>query len=196
MREDPRTTRTRTALRDSLRSLLAEHSLDDISVAMLCRASGVHRTTFYGHATGVRQFAIAEFTAELDRIATVEVHVDEETPAHVAGRYLASLRELLAHLVVDRTVYRALLTSDSRGAFRAALESRLRARAEDALAVFASQGVDGAPAAARDQAEAAAFIAGAIVGVIDTWTLSDDVDPIGAGARITTLMPRWWPIDG
>ncbi|MFS0734578.1 hypothetical protein ABC304_17925 [Microbacterium sp. 1P10UB] len=194
MREDPRATRTRRALRDSLRSLLPENPLDDISVAMLCRASGVHRTTFYGHATGVRQFAIAEFTAELDRIATVEVHVDEETPAHVAGRYLASLRELLAHLVIDRTVYRALLTSDSRGAFRAALESRLRARAEDALAVFASQGIEGAPRDPRDQAEAAAFIAGAIVGVFDVWTLSDDDDPVGAGARIATLMPRWWPI--
>ncbi len=193
MREDPRTTRTRTALRDSLRSLLAEHSLDDISVAMLCRASGVHRTTFYGHATGVRQFAIAEFTAELDRIATVEVHVDEETPAHVAGRYLASLRELLAHLVVDRTVYRALLTSDSRGAFRAALESRLRARAEDALAVFATQGVEGVPEHPRERAEAAAYIAGGLVGVIEVWTMSDDAEVSEAGTRIGGLLPAWWP---
>lgn len=193
MAEDPRTTRTRLALRDALRTLLATHTLDDVSVSLLCRMAGVHRTTFYGHAPGVRQFAVAEFAADLDRIATVAVDAEEETPGQVARRYLGSLRDLLAHLVDDRTVYRALLTSDSRGSFRAALEGRLRARAEQALGVFASQGVVGVPADPRDQAEAAAFIAGALVGVIDVWTLSDHTDVIDAGARITALMPRWWP---
>jgi len=196
MREDPRATRTRQALRDALRSLLTTHALDDVSVAMLCREAGVHRTTFYGHAPGVHQFAVAEFTGDLDRIATVPVDTADESPAHVAGRYLASLREMLAHLEEDRTVYRALLTSDSRGSFRAALESRLRARAETALAVFAGRHVDGAPTGARERTEAAAFIAGALVGVIDVWTLSDDVDVIDAGTRITTLLPRWWPVGG
>lgn len=195
MREDPRTTRTRQALRDALRSLLATHTLDDVSVAMLCREAGVHRTTFYGHSRGVHQFAVAEFTADLDRIATVTVDADEETSTHAARRYLASLRGMLAHLDEDRTVYRALLTSDSRGAFRAALEASLRGRAERALAVFASQAVAGLPQDARERAEAAAFIAGGLVGVIDVWTLSDDDDVIDAGARISALMPRWWPTE-
>lgn len=193
MAEDPRTTRTRQALRDALRGLLTTHTLDDVSVSLLCRTARVHRTTFYGHAPGVRQFAVAEFAADLDRLATVAVDADEETPDQVARRYLASLRDLLTHLVEDRTVYRALLTSDSRGSFRAALEGRLRARAEQALDVFARQSVESVPDDPRERAEAAAFIAGALVGVIDVWTLSDDTDVTAAGARIAALMPPWWP---
>ncbi|WP_439591127.1 TetR/AcrR family transcriptional regulator [Microbacterium sp.] len=193
MAEDPRTTRTRQALRDALRTLLATHSLDDVSVSLLCREAGVHRTTFYAHAPGARQFAVTEFTADLDRIATVDVDAEEETPDRVARRYLASLRALLDHLVDDRTVYRALLTSDSRGSFRAALEGRLRARAEQAIDVFADQGVVSVPDDPRGRAEAAAFIAGALVGVIDVWTLSDDTDATAAGSRIAALMPPWWP---
>ncbi len=196
MREDPRVMRTREALRQTLRTLLVDHTLDEISVAMLCREAGVHRTTFYGHTQNVRQFAISQFSGDLERIATVPVDADRETPEHVAARYVSSMHDMLAHIAADRPTYRALFASESRGAFRTALESRLRPRAARALEVFAVQGIEGAPLMDVERAEAAAFIAGALVGAIEVWTMADDVDAAAASARIARLMPRWWPDAG
>ena len=42
----------------------------------------------------------------------------------------------------------------------------------------------------------AAFIAGALVGAIEVWTMADDGDAAAASARIARLMPRWWPDAG
>ncbi|MGZ0710604.1 TetR/AcrR family transcriptional regulator (plasmid) [Coraliomargarita sp. W4R53] len=193
MTQDPRQTRTRAALRSTLHALLADHSLDDISVALLCREAGVHRTTFYAHAQSVRHFAIAEFSGDIGRLSTVSVEPSVESPEQIAQRYLVSLRAVLEHVVAERWIYRVLLTSDSRGAFHAALDDRLRPRAALAIAVFGAQGVEGAPSEAHDCDEAAGFVAGALVGVIRVWALSDETDTAAASERVFRLMPAWWP---
>jgi len=193
MTGDPRLIRTRELLRVTLRALLLERPLSSISVALLCREAGVHRTTFYGHAASVHQFAVAEFSADIDRLTTVPVEPNAETPANVAERYRGSLQNVFSHVAGDRPAYRMLFTSDSSGAFRAALESVLRPHADTALRVFEELGVPGAPTRGATRAEAAAFIAGALVGTIDVWANSDEEDAAAASARITQLMPGWWP---
>jgi AcrR family transcriptional regulator len=190
---DKRVVRTRELLRGALRTLLATRSLDSISVALLCRVAGVHRTTFYGHAPSVHQFALAEFSRDIDRLTTVPVEPGVETPRHVAARYDASMQTVLAHIRGERPAYRALLTSDSRGAFRSALESVVRPHANDALEVFATLQVAGTPTTAHERSEAAAFIAGALVGTLDVWAMSDETDEVAASVRIASLMPAWWP---
>ena len=190
---DPRLARTHELLRNKLRSLLLERPLSSISVALLCREAGVHRTTFYGHAASVHQFAVAEFSADIDRLTTVPVETRVETPAHVADRYRGSLQNVLAHVAADRPAYRTLFASDSSGAFRAALESVLRPHADTALRVFEELHVAGAPTTEVSRAEAAAFIAGALVGAIDVWAASEQQDAAAASVRITRLMPGWWP---
>lgn len=193
MKEDPRQRRTREALGAALTRLLETRRLDDVAVAELCREAGVHRTTFYAHADSVHDFALAEFSRSIDKLTDVVVEPTSESAAHVAGRYLDSLRQVFEHVSEERPSYRSLFGSSTRGVFRSALDDRMRLRAHRALAVWADQRVPGAPADESARTEAAAFIAGALVGVIETWAGSDDQDAEGAAARVMTLMPRWWP---
>lgn len=189
---DPRQARTSAALRAALVRLLAHRPLDTISVSELCREAGVHRTTFYKHAKDVDRFAVATFSADLDALAAVSPESDD--PVETAGAYLAAMRGLLEMLAEQRPVYRALFASSARGAFRAAVGARLVYRVHLALEHFAASGVVGAPRIARDQDEAAAFIAGALVGMLDVWTQEDDTDADAAASRVLRLMPGWWPV--
>ncbi|WP_461471507.1 TetR/AcrR family transcriptional regulator [Microbacterium sp. HJ5] len=192
MTDDPRQARTREALGAALSRLLASEPLDAVSVARLCREAGVHRTTFYGHADSVDAFAVAWFTRDLDRLSAVEVTA--ESPRAVAGEYLAALRSLLDHVATQRAAFVAMFGSTSRGAFRAALEESLRARARLAIAVLDEYGAPGVPQGGRAREEAAAFIAGALVGIVEVWTRADDDDAVAASRRVLALMPPWWPL--
>jgi AcrR family transcriptional regulator len=185
--------RTRQALAAALTSLLERKPLEEISVAELCREAGVHRTTFYGHFDGVPEFALAEFSRGIDVIAEVQVDAGAATSVAVAERYLESLRAQLAHVLEERAGYRMLFGPATRRVFRAALDDRLRHRAELALAVWRDQDVPGAPRTEAEIREAAAFIAGGLVGVIETWALGDETGVDAAGARVYDLMPSWWP---
>ncbi|WP_300267738.1 TetR/AcrR family transcriptional regulator [Microbacterium sp.] len=193
MIEDPRQRRTRELLGAALARLLQNAPLDDISVAALCREAGVHRTTFYAHADSVHDFALAEFSRSIDRLSEVTVEPGESSPAHVAARYSASLRQVLQHVVDDRDAYRALFGSSTRGVFRGVLDARLRERARLAIEVWVREGVAGAPREESAVTEAGAFIAGALTGAIEVWAHSDDEDADAAAARLSRLMPRWWP---
>jgi AcrR family transcriptional regulator len=195
--DDPRQRRTRAALTEALLRLLEHDPLDAIGVARLCREAGVHRTTFYAHAPSVHAFALAVFTQDLDRLAAaVDVEPSGEAPEHVAERYLGSLTMVLDHVAVERAGYRALFGSSSRGVFRAVLDERMRRRARIALDVWRAQGVPGAPVSDVAIEEAAAFIAGGLVGAIEAWAMGDETDAAASAARIATLMPGWWPRAG
>lgn len=191
MSEDPRRARTRQALGEALVRLLETEPLEVVTVARLCREAGVHRTTFYGHADSVEAFAVSWFTRDLDELSAVDVRAD--APSAVAGEYLDALRALLEHVGRQRAVFRTMFDSSTRGAFRAALEESLRARAATAIAVLADHGAVSIPREARARDEAAAFIAGALVGVVEVWTRETDDDALAAGDRVLALMPPWWP---
>jgi AcrR family transcriptional regulator len=190
--DDPRLLRTRAALTDALLRLLERMPLDAISVAALCREAGVHRTTFYGHAPGVHAFALTVFTQDLDQLTAVAVE-PAETPEHLAERYFDSLTRVLDHVADERAGYRALFGSTSRGVFRAALDERMRRRARIALEVWRAKRVPGAPVADTAVDQAAAFIAGGLVGAIEAWAMGDETDAAASAARIAALMPAWWP---
>ncbi|WP_308797281.1 TetR/AcrR family transcriptional regulator [Agromyces silvae] len=196
MRPDPRQIRTRQALVAALTRLLERRPLDEITVAELCREAGVHRTTFYGHADGVPEFALAEFSRDIDRIAEVDVEPTAEAPEEVADRYLSSMRRILDHIAEERAGYRTLFGPVTRGIFRTAVDDRLRHRARLALEVWREQRVPGAPRTEEAIEQAAAYVAGGLVGAIETWALSDETDASAEAARIATLMPAWWPRRG
>jgi len=187
--EDPRQARTRAALSDALMRLLASSPLDSISVAALCREAGVHRTTFYGHAAGVEEFAVDFLTRDLDLVTAVE---SPSGPGIDLSRYRTALITLLAHVADERALYRPLLQSRWGGSLRAAIDGRLRERFLIALDVFRASNVVGVP---DQRTEAVAFLTGALVGMIASWAASDDVDAVAAADRVLALMPAWWPIE-
>lgn len=222
MLEDPRRVRTREALRRALLGLLEDESLASISIAALCEAAGVHRTTFYKHAGSIEEFAADVITRELDAIATIDTGASDPIDA-----YRQAMVDVLVHVAGERELYRPLLSSRWGGALRTTIDERLRARVRIALDVFAALQVDarevadprrsgqpgepdapGQPGALgqpgqpgqTDQSipahreEIAAFISGGLVGTIVLWAQSDDLDAEGWAARVQALMPPWWPV--
>ncbi len=62
--EDRRIAKTKNALREAFVTLLKTHSLNDITVAELCRTANIDRRTFYNHYSNV-----GEIIDEIDDIA-------------------------------------------------------------------------------------------------------------------------------
>lgn len=193
MREDPRFVRSRTLLAGTLHRLVRTVPLAEISVSALCQEAGVHRTTFYRHAGSVRELAITTFAADIGELTTVTIAPDAESPHEAARRYRDSLRDVLTFVAADRGLYRALFGSDAHDSLAGALGAVMRPQARKAVQVFRRQGVAGAPTSDHAGEEAAAFIAGAFVGVLEAWVDSQETDAEAAADRISTLMPGWWP---
>lgn len=190
MSMEPRIARTRNALTTALLRLLDDTQLEAITVAGLCREAGVHRTTFYGHHRDVVDFAASVFVDELDAIARVDIdaHTSLAAPA-VSDAYAESLRQMLEHIARERTTYRALFASPVGSGFRGSLTARIRDRALAALAVWKRQGI----ATTVDDAAAASYISGGIVGSLEHWAASELTDSAAYALTINDLMPRWWP---
>lgn len=145
MLEDPRRVRTREALRRALLGLLEDESLASISIAALCEAAGVHRTTFYKHASSIEEFAADVITRELDAIATIDTGASDPIDA-----YRQAMVDVLVHVAGERELYRPLLSSRWGGALRTTIDERLRARVRIALDVFAALTQDGSNGGPRD----------------------------------------------
>lgn len=186
MTDDPRQIRTRAALTHALLEMIEDTSLSSISVSGLCQRAGVHRTTFYKHASGIEEFAVDAVTRELDTIATVARDGDDPV-----GAYRQAMIDVLAHVAGERALYRPLIASQWGGALRAALDERMQGRVRLALAVFAE--MDGVEVP-ENRDEIAAVISGAIVGEIVHWALSEDMRVEAAAKRFLALMPAWWPV--
>ncbi|UNX53990.1 TetR/AcrR family transcriptional regulator [Georgenia sp. TF02-10] len=71
-RLDPRARRTVAALQQALTELVATTPLREITVAELCRAAGLHRTTFYKHFRSVGELAAATVADLVEQIAEPE----------------------------------------------------------------------------------------------------------------------------
>lgn len=188
MLEDPRQTRTRVALTEAFLELLEDENLATISVAALCAAAGVHRTTFYGHAGSIEEFAVDVMTRELDEVSTVNVRDDE---GGVLTTYDQTMVNVLESVAKERRHYRALLASKWGGALRVAIDERMQFRVRIALEVFAAEEETEVP---DEREHVVAFISGALVGTIVQWALSDDEDARTWAARTQALMPPWWPV--
>lgn len=185
MPQDPRQTRTREALLAGLIRLLEHEGLNRLSVSALCRESGVHRTTFYGHAESVEQFAVNAATEGVDEVATVPDSVD------VLPSYRAAMINLLEHVASRRQLFRAILGSRWEGSLRLAIDERMRHRVRIALDVFAQTPDVKVP---PNREELVAFISAGLVGIIALWAVSDESDSEAWASRIQHMMPGWWPI--
>lgn len=106
MTEDPRQTRTREALAAAMLRLAADSTLTSISVASLCKEAGVHRTTFYGHASSLEEFAVDVLSRDVDILSTVDFDPSDPVPA-----YQQAMVALLDHLLQKREIFRTLLAS-------------------------------------------------------------------------------------
>ncbi|MGK9220251.1 MULTISPECIES: TetR/AcrR family transcriptional regulator [unclassified Microbacterium] len=188
MAEDPRALRSRRRLQEALHDLLTREALTDIGVAELCRAAGVHRTTFYGHYTNVGDVASDMHASWLDAAAEISVQPGDSLD-DLAARYEEATTAVLRGITEERPALRALLASEFSLDFRRRLQALFDERCATALSRFRERGFD----VVFDDAVAAAYVAGGFVGAALRWATSDDADEESYTRAIFQHLPAWWP---
>lgn len=186
---DPRAARTLERLRGGMSTLMETKTLDHITVAELCRVSGVHRTTFYKHFDSVASFATESFAELLDELAIVEPRGET---GELVDAYLSATVATLEHIADQRTLYRRLF--DPRGdlVFQRAVADAMAARAALAIQALQERGIE----TGTDDETAAAMIGGAVAAACAVWAAQDDDDVLRRAHAIAHLMPPWWPRPG
>ncbi|MEU9348543.1 TetR/AcrR family transcriptional regulator C-terminal domain-containing protein [Streptomyces sp. NPDC048278] len=165
---DPRIRRSRTALEAALRELVVDHELSQISVSDLTKHAGVNRSTFYEHYTDVHDLAAAACTAVFDQLVTAVQSAGPSTLSDGAAEQ-SPLGKVFTHVAENSALYRALLGDDGSARVINHLLRRM------IVANRVSRVAAGMTACADDEADrvphdpAAAFLAGATLGVIADW---------------------------
>ncbi|HWG25073.1 TetR/AcrR family transcriptional regulator [Actinospica sp.] len=168
---DPRILRSRAALEETLRTLIAERELSQISVSDLTKRAGVDRSTFYEHYSGVDDLAAAACTAVFDELlAALPVPMVRPKSEKEAK---ANLAELFEHVAEHAALYKSLLGAHGSARVIDHLLQRM------ALVVHAARQRYARP---TEHAEPltdelreipydpfAVFVAGAIIGTIIDW---------------------------
>ncbi|WP_448073256.1 hypothetical protein [Georgenia yuyongxinii] len=134
VRTDPRTQRTLDALQRGLRELMPTASPADIDVSALCRAAGVHRTTFYKHFDTVSDLAATLLT---DLLGTVSC---SSSRSHHG--FAGWLTRLLEHVSADRATYRHLLTDGGDPALSRLMCTELTRTVQRAVTAAVARGAD------------------------------------------------------
>ncbi|MGO3885395.1 MAG: TetR/AcrR family transcriptional regulator [Mycetocola sp.] len=105
-RLDPRAERTQSAVFDAIERLALTQP-DDISVAQIVRESGISRSTFYAHFSGMEDLAAGYLNRAFRDIGQVG--------STVGGSPLGACRSLLEHMVETVPLYVSVLGLPLRG---------------------------------------------------------------------------------
>lgn len=191
-RAEPRARRTREKVMAAFLEAAPELSLENLTVAELCRRAGVHRVTFYAHWPDIDTLAVEVFAELIDRIADVPDTVADAagSAADLSATYLRALRLELAGIREHRATFNSLFSSNNDAGLRRHLTAVHQARAELAIEHLKQHGVtvpDG------PHGYAAAFIAGGVVAALAMWAAASDDDLAKAAQAIEAQLPAWWP---
>lgn len=176
---DPRVRRTRARLRAAVLELAAERELGDITIAEVAKRAGVNRATTYLHFPDLDALvadAMEEAVAQVARAAALcPLDAPRDEPPQ-------PLRDLFDTVAANAVLYRRMLSPHGSARFAAGLRDRLAAELRHSLAGRARpRRVDDVPVDVH-----AAYLAGAITGVIAAWTAAQA--PAGAGE---TALATW-----
>ena len=185
-------TTTRDRLLDAVRESAFEGSLDDLTPSSIARRAGTHRVTFYRFFADLQDAVMQAFTAEIDRLSSV----DDERVAGVtsvealARIYGGTLEESLVDIRDHRAVYRSLFATP---AFQSHVLGVLRGRAATMVTTLERAGI---PVPGAESGTAADFVGGASLSVLSAWAADERTDVAARAAEIIDQMPAWWPRAG
>ena len=168
---DRRVRRTHAALRRALIQLVEEKDPSQIAVADVAEQAGVSRSTFYDHYRDVHELAEAACTAMIDDLIESLPALDRD-PATQAQDPTRSLQAFFANLAEHAGLYRSLL--GPQGSARVIDHVRRRITAVIHASTHRATTGDNPPACTSSSIDtphdvAAAFTAGAIIGVAVDW---------------------------
>ncbi|MFE3459031.1 TetR/AcrR family transcriptional regulator [Nocardiopsis aegyptia] len=180
--DDPRVQRTRDRLRAALRSLAAEHELRSLTIAAVAREAGVNRATVYQHYGDLDALVADTMESAAAHVARCADHcpldrVRDRDASSGAGPSSADqvrdlppepLVDLFEHVAEHAVLYRRMLSEQGSARFAHMLRDRLT----EVLAARFAQGAR--PPGFDDVPERlhAAYVAGALVGVVSDTVLA------------------------
>jgi len=156
--------------------MVVEAPLAQVSVAALCRAAGVHRTTFYKHFSTVAELAGAVLGELFDRIDALELASDK----------MAWIEGLLAHAASQRLAYAALIGPDGDPSLSRATTDRLVEAAARTLVPLEDDGT----VLGTDTATVARVIGFASYGALEAVLLG--ADPLVTARACVGGLPVPW----
>lgn len=174
---DPRARRTIAALQQALIDLAGTTPPHEVDVVELCRAAGLHRTTFYKHFTSVSELAatvIADLLERIDCPSWLEEH-----------GYGAWLSRVLDEAAQNRDTYTRFLGSGGDPMLTRTVADQLLRSTGEALATATRE--DSAPA--QEQA-VVRMLAYASYGLIETVIEDDRVDVDRSVDALVRQIPR------
>ncbi len=168
-RVDPRVRRTREALRATVREMACDGDLASVTVSEVARRSGINRATVYLHYRDREALLLDAMEEAVGEILAAALRCPQDlAAAHDSGDPPTQLVRLFEHLAGNRVVYRGMMGPHGSPAFT----NRLRELLAEGWRQLDRDSGTVLPAGLY-----AAFLAGALLGVIVEWILADDSAP-------------------
>lgn len=156
---DPRVARSRAAFRTALTDIVAARA--EVTVASLCRWSGLNRGTFYLHYADVGALAEDVVRHLVHEITDAWSHLDSSEPAQFAQESTALIAAYLRHVADSRVFYQWVLGGEGNWRTVRALL--------DEYASAISGATDTGSARPRIDVLTASLIGGALFGAVAQW---------------------------
>jgi len=170
MSVDLRVRRTLKRMDEALLALVERHDLADITVVMIAEEAGVSRSTFYDHYQNVHELAEEACTSLIDELVESLPTPDSVTVEQIGPRMLQAFFE---NLEAHAGLYRNLL--GPQGSALVSDHIRRRITATVRTGIESTSGAwprEAANTSRVDDDIAAAFIAGALIGVALAWLVT------------------------
>lgn len=179
--DDPRVQRTRDRLRAALLSLAAETDLGGVTMTSVARRAEVNRATVYQHYADLDALVADAMDGAVAHVARCAALCPLEAPRDRAPEPLV---DLFGHVADHAVLYRRMLSDHGSARFA----NRLRTRLTEELAARFAEGSrpPGVEVPARTHA---AYLAGALVGVIADWVGEDGGGQPGSAEE--TALATW-----
>ncbi|MEV5576432.1 TetR/AcrR family transcriptional regulator [Spirillospora sp. NPDC052269] len=173
--DDPRVRRTRARLRTAILELATEHGLDAVTIAAVAKRAEINRATVYLHYPDVDALAVDAMNDAVAHVTRAAALCPLDAPRDQPP---APLLDLFERIGASRVIYAHLLGEQGSARFAARMRDRLTAAlCERFTAGSRPAGFDDIPIETH-----AAYLAGALLGVITQWTTQEHLTPAPAAA--------------
>ena len=187
--DDPRVQRTRDRLRAALLSLAAEQELGSVTMAAVARRAGINRATAYQHYADLDSLVADAMDGAVTHVARCAALCPLDQPGDPLDRSRTRppepLVDLFAHVAANAVLYQRMLSAQGSARFSNLLRQRLTEALADRFSAGARPpGFDDVPVTTH-----AAYLAGALVGVVAVACTGDTNPADHARAAWRLLVP-------
>ncbi|MFC6064949.1 TetR/AcrR family transcriptional regulator [Streptomyces ochraceiscleroticus] len=170
--DDPRAQRSRARLRTAILELVADKDPAAISMSEVAKQAGLNRATVYQHFPDVNALVTDAMEDAVAQVARAAALCPQDAPRDEVPE---PLHELFQHITANAALYRRMLGTHGSALFATRMRERLTAELAGAFRDGRRpSGFDDVPPEVH-----AAYLAGALIGVIATWITDDAPAPAG-----------------